>query len=149
MLFWNPQQLSSDQHRHTLYTNLLINVLKLPRPEDVVQKLSMIEAIVVRTVRLSMVSRRQHGHLVTIHCVTVKEMLHFFSHLHHNSTATVTLPLLSPYNSSESHRCVLDTDLAICCTVGLFQIEMIIKNKTVSCATSITTTRKSKNVQYV
>jgi len=50
----------------TAVADLLINESKLPGPQDVVEKLSMIKAIVIGTVALSMVRWSQHRHLVTI-----------------------------------------------------------------------------------
>jgi len=62
-------------------TDLLINVSELPSPQDIVEKLSMIEAIVIWTVALGMVCWCQHCHLVTVDRVAAKEMLHFLGNL--------------------------------------------------------------------
>ena len=88
--------------------DLLINVSELPRPRDVVEKLPMIKAIVIRAVDLGMVGWRQHCHLVTIDGVAAEEMLHFVCNLQqfktrplrhcsgHYDTALATTTLLRP-----------------------------------------------------
>lgn len=60
---------------------LCIYTGKLPGPGDIVQELSVIKAVIIRAVHLSMVTWGQGGHLVSIYSITTEEMLHFFSHL--------------------------------------------------------------------
>jgi len=57
---------SAKRKRAAVVADLLVNESELPRPQDIVEKLSMIKAIVIRTVALSMVRWCQHCHLVTI-----------------------------------------------------------------------------------
>jgi len=52
--------------RSATVADLLVNVSELPSPQDVVEKLSMIKAIVVRTVALCVVCWGQYRHLVAI-----------------------------------------------------------------------------------
>ncbi len=60
---------------------LFIYTTELPWPVDIVEKLPMVEAIVIGTVVLSVVGRGQHGHLVTVDCVMAEEKFHLFGHL--------------------------------------------------------------------
>jgi len=55
-------------HRHTIcsYADLQVNVSELPSPQNIVEKLSMVEAIVIRAVALRMVRRSENCHFVTI-----------------------------------------------------------------------------------
>lgn len=64
-----------------IYPYLVIDNFKLPRPEGVVEELSVVMAIVVWTVTLGMVGRCQHCHLVTVDGVVTEETLHFDSNL--------------------------------------------------------------------
>lgn len=62
-------------------THLLINAMKLPGPLDVVEKLSLVKAVVVWAVTLGMIGRGQHGHLVAIDGVQLEKQLHFLRNL--------------------------------------------------------------------
>lgn len=62
-------------------TYVFVDFLELPRPSHVVQKWAMVVAMIVRTVRLRVIGRRQYGHLVAIDSVGTIEMLHFRCHL--------------------------------------------------------------------
>ena len=53
-----------------------VNFFKLPRPRRVVEEWAQIEAVVVRTVGLGMISWRESCHLVTIDRVVKEEPLH-------------------------------------------------------------------------
>ena len=62
-------------------THMFVDDAELPRPEHVVEELTMIVTIVVGTVRLGVIRRRQCRHLVTIDRVVTKEELHFVGNL--------------------------------------------------------------------
>lgn len=53
-------------------TYLFVYCSKLPRPISTIQERPMIKSIVIRTVTLCMIRRRQHCHLMTIDSVTSK-----------------------------------------------------------------------------
>jgi len=87
-----PSNRDAKWERFTAVADLLVNESKLPGPQDVIEKLSMIEAIVIGTVALSVVRWSQHSHLVTIDWVVAEEILHFFCDLHKfNITGFVNL----------------------------------------------------------
>lgn len=67
-----------------IHTHSIINSFELPVPMYSVQERSVVEAVVVGTVRLCVVRRSEYCHLVTIDCVATEEVLHFFCHLENN-----------------------------------------------------------------
>ena len=73
---------------------LSINAIKLPWPLDVVQELSMVAAIVIRTVGFRMIRWRQGGHFVSIYGVTTEKVLHLVCHL----MIQISNQILSIYN---------------------------------------------------
>ena len=60
---------------------LIINDSELPRPQHIVEELSVVMSVVIGTVCLSMVTRGHHRHLVTVDRVVTEKQLHFLSHL--------------------------------------------------------------------
>ena len=73
---------------------LSINAIKLPWPLDIVQELSMVVAIVIRTVGFRVIRWRQGGHFVSIYGVTTEKVLHFVCHL----MIQMSNQILSSYN---------------------------------------------------
>jgi len=68
--------------RGSHYSYLLVDQLKLPRPESVVEELSVIKAVVIRTIRLCVIRRCQHRHLVSVDGVVTEKVLHLFRNLY-------------------------------------------------------------------
>ena len=62
-------------------THMFVDDAELPGPQHVVEELTMIVTIVVGSVRLGVIRRRQCRHLVTIDRVVTKEELHFVGNL--------------------------------------------------------------------
>ena len=60
---------------------LFINDHELPRPLGVVQELSVVKAVVVGAVALSVVGRGENRHLVSVNSVVSEEVLHLVCHL--------------------------------------------------------------------
>lgn len=62
-------------------TNLLINESELTRPHNIVQELSVVVSVVIWTIRLSVIGRRNGRHFMTINGIVTEEILHFRCHL--------------------------------------------------------------------
>lgn len=65
----------------SLSTNLFINCSKLPCKVSWIQKRSLIKAIIIRTVRFSVIGGCNDRHFMTINCITSKKIFYFCSNL--------------------------------------------------------------------
>lgn len=65
-------------------TRLFVDRVKLPLPCVIVEEWSMVEPVVVGTVRLCVTRRREDGHFVSIDRVTPVEVFHLVRHLQGN-----------------------------------------------------------------
>ncbi len=80
------KKLCLNQHKitqtlHAEGPHLVVDHTELPTPLGVVEELAVVEAVVVGAVRLGVVRRRQHRHLVAVDGVVPEEVLHFVRHL--------------------------------------------------------------------
>lgn len=64
--------------------HLVVDAPELPAPACVVEERPEVEAVVVRTVALGVVGRRDRGHLVAVHRVHPEEALDLLGHLKEN-----------------------------------------------------------------
>lgn len=55
--------------------------MELPGPLDIVEKLTLIKAVVVGAVTLSVIGGGQYRHLVAIDSIQLEEQLHFLCNL--------------------------------------------------------------------
>lgn len=69
----------TDWHLQISY--LCIYTWKLPWPSHIIKELTMIVSVIIRTVCLCMIARRQSRHLVTVYRITAEKMLHLVCHL--------------------------------------------------------------------
>jgi len=63
-------------------SHLCVNTVELPRPGDIVQELSHVEAVIVGAVHLRMTAGSQCRHLVSVHCIGTEKVLHLLSNLY-------------------------------------------------------------------
>lgn len=71
-------------------THLIVDSFELPFPGVIVKKRSVIVAIVVGAVSLSVTRRRKHSHFVTVYRVAAIEMFHLVCDLWTNESFKTT-----------------------------------------------------------
>ena len=63
------------------YTNLLIDIAELPSPCCMVEKMSVIVSVVIRTVAFGVIRWRQRRHLMAVDGVTPEKVFHLLGNL--------------------------------------------------------------------
>ena len=80
-------------------------MFELPWPQDVVEELSVIKAVIIWTVTLCVVRRGDYSHLVTIDGIRAEKVFHFIGHLNRKLTLALYLNVFNRCICNLAYNC--------------------------------------------